>query len=346
MQLATWPGGRGGADLVTESRGPLRAAFSSADLPAAADERARFKLWHDIYCAHFGETDMAAPRDRPFSAEIAFLQIGEIGLTRFDATLSRWARTKSQVSANPRDDFLIGFNRSTALLPGVQGRHESAVAPGSAIFYTNDEPGESRPHDDAKIVGLCLPRARVIELVGSAEDMIGTVLTPNNPVTHHLGRYIEFLLACDDLNDDAAHSERIEALLLDLVALSLGAHRDVAHLARSRGLRAARIREILAAIETGFSDPGFSPSVLAAKLNCSPRYIQALLHETGTSFSERVLELRLQNARQLLMSNRHRDRKISDVALTSGFSNISYFNQAFRRRFGDSPSAYRNGAHD
>jgi AraC-like DNA-binding protein len=324
----------------------MRAFFSSVDLPSTEDERARFKLWHDVYCAHFGETDMAAPRDRPFSAEIAFLQIGEIGLTRFDATLSRWARTKSQVSANPRDDFLIGFNRSTALLPGVQGRHESAVAPGSAIFYTNDEPGESRPHDDAKIVGLCLPRVRVIELVGSAKDMIGIVMTPNNPATRHLGRYIEFLLASDDLADGAAHGERVETLLFDLVALALGASRDVAHLARSRGLRAARIREILAAIESGFSDPGFSPSVLAAKLNCSPRYIQALLHETGTSFSERVLELRLQSTRRLLTSSRHRARKISDIALASGFSNISYFNQAFRRRFGGSPSEYRNGTHD
>ena len=336
----------GALTWLQNSRGPLRAAFSSADLPAEADERARFKLWHDIYCAHFGEADMTAPQDRPFSARCEFLQIGEIGLTRFDATLSRWARTKSQVAANPRDDFLIGFNRSAAVLPGVQGRHESAVGPGSAIFYTNDEPGESRPSAEAAIVGLCVPRARVAERVAGAEDLIGTVLTPDNPATRHLGHYIDFLLASGDLEGGGAHVARVETLLLDLVALALGADRDVAHVARARGLRAARIREILAAIDRGFADPGFGPAALAAKLNCSPRHVQALLQVTGVSFTERVLELRLQKARSMLMSRQHTSRKISDIAFASGFSNVSYFNQAFRRRYGCSPTQYRGGAGD
>ena len=191
---------------------PVQAKFSTADLPPELDERARFRLWQDIYCAHFGEADMAAPEDRRFSAQIELLQIGEIALTRFDSTLSRWARTKSQVAVSPRDDFLIGFNRSTSMLPGVQGRHETVVAPGSAIFYTNDEPGESRPHAEAMIVGLCVPRARVIERIAGAEDMIGTVLTPDNPATRHLGRYIAFLLDCDELTGVGPQGERIETL--------------------------------------------------------------------------------------------------------------------------------------
>jgi AraC-like DNA-binding protein len=321
----------------------VRAYFSSVDLPSGLDERARFRLWHDLFCAHFGEVDMAAPVDRPFSANCEFLQVGEVGLTRFGVTLSRWARAKSQVAADARDDFLIGFNRSATVLPGSQARHETLLAPGNAIFYTNGESGESWPQAEATIVGLCLPRARVIERVGGAEDMVGTILDAANPATRHLGRYIEFLLASDDMANDAAHGERIETLLLDLVALALGANRDVAHVAQARGLRAARLREILAAIEAGFADPAFGPALLASKIGRSPRYVQALLQDTGSSFSERVLELRLQKARAILMAQRHNGRKVSDIAFASGFSNVSYFNQAFRRRFGCSPTQYRGG---
>jgi AraC-like DNA-binding protein len=35
--------------------------------------------------------------------------------------------------------------------------------------------------------------------------------------------------------------------------------------------------------------------------------------------------------------------RVSDVAYACGFNEISYFNRCFRRRFGASPSQYRNG---
>jgi AraC-like DNA-binding protein len=327
--------------LDSNTSGPLRAIFSSDGLPAGLDGRARCRHWHDIYCAHFGEIDMAAPADRPFSAQFEFMQIGEIGLTRFDVTVAHWARTKGQ-AADGRDDFLVGFNRSaTALRYALAGR-DAVVVPGNAIFYTNGESGESWSNGASTIVGLCLPRARVVDLVGGAEDMIGTMLTPD-PAARHLGRYIEFLLNSSDIGESPPQGASIETLLLDLVALALGAGRDVAEVARSRGLRAARIHEILTHINAGFANPAFGPGTLAAKLGHSPRYIQALLQDTGSSFTQRVLELRLQKARALLQSRRHNRLKVSDIALASGFGNVSYFNQAFRRRFGCSPTQYRCG---
>jgi AraC-like DNA-binding protein len=104
------------------------------------------------------------------------------------------------------------------------------------------------------------------------------------------------------------------------------------------------LREILAEIRTSFADPAFSPRHLAQKLALSPRYVQALLHETGVSFTERVLELRLQKARTMLMSQRNGRLKVSEIAYACGFNEISYFNQAFRRRFGAAPTQFRGQA--
>jgi AraC-like DNA-binding protein len=108
-----------------------------------------------------------------------------------------------------------------------------------------------------------------------------------------------------------------------------------------RGLRAARAQEIMAEIRSGFANQAFSASDVARKLGLSSRYVQDLLQETGTSFTERVLELRLQKARALLATERNDRLKISDIAFSCGFSNVSYFNQCFRRRFGASPTQYR-----
>jgi AraC-like DNA-binding protein len=101
------------------------------------------------------------------------------------------------------------------------------------------------------------------------------------------------------------------------------------------------VQEIVAAINTSFSDPACSPRTLSDRLRLSPRYINELLQETGTSFAERVLELRLQKARSMLSDPRHDRLKVSEIAYQCGFNEVSYFNRCFRRRFGLSPTTVR-----
>jgi len=137
--------------------------------------------------------------------------------------------------------------------------------------------------------------------------------------------------------------EHIGTTITDLIVLALGAERDAVEIARLRGLRAARLREILAQISTHFSDPAFSSAEVARHLGVTPRYVNDLLQETGESLAERVLELRLQKARAML-SNSHGDRmRITDIAHACGFNEVSYFNRCFRRRFGASPTQFRGG---
>jgi AraC-like DNA-binding protein len=66
-----------------------------------------------------------------------------------------------------------------------------------------------------------------------------------------------------------------------------------------------------------------------------------LFEEEGTTFTEFVLEERLGYARRLLASPRSAGRKIIDIAFTCGFGDVSYFNRAFRARFGTTPSDVR-----
>jgi len=75
----------------------------------------------------------------------------------------------------------------------------------------------------------------------------------------------------------------------------------------------------------------------------SPRHAQRLFAQTGTTFTEYVVEQRLLLARRLLGERQHRYSKISTIAYGAGFSDLSYFNRAFRRRFGETPSDTRVG---
>jgi len=85
-----------------------------------------------------------------------------------------------------------------------------------------------------------------------------------------------------------------------------------------------------------------SPEQLARLCGCSPRHFNRLFHQHfGTSARARQTELRLLKARQLLGST---DEKIINIALDSGYRNLSLFNSLFKRRFGMTPSECRRKA--
>jgi hemolysin activation/secretion protein len=78
---------------------------------------------------------------------------------------------------------------------------------------------------------------------------------------------------------------------------------------------------------------------LAAQLHCSERHFSRLFREEfGVPLRSRQIELRLQRARQLLADP---DAKIINVAYDSGYRHLGLFNAMFKKRFGMTPSEWR-----
>jgi hemolysin activation/secretion protein/AraC-like DNA-binding protein len=78
---------------------------------------------------------------------------------------------------------------------------------------------------------------------------------------------------------------------------------------------------------------------LAAQLHCSERHFSRLFRtEFGVPLRKRQTELRLQRARQLLADA---NAKIINVAYESGYRHLGLFNAMFKKRFGVTPSEWR-----
>src|SRR5262249_36222683 len=80
---------------------------------------------------------------------------------------------------------------------------------------------------------------------------------------------------------------------------------------------------------------------IAVRHRIKPRWVQRLFESQGTTFTEYVLAQRLCRAHRLLTDPRFANHKVSTIALDSGFGDLSYFNRAFRRRYGMTPSELR-----
>ncbi|HEX3939574.1 MAG TPA: helix-turn-helix transcriptional regulator [Xanthobacteraceae bacterium] len=108
--------------------------------------------------------------------------------------------------------------------------------------------------------------------------------------------------------------------------------------------RTARRAAILRTIENRSGDPNLSAVAVAKLLGVTPRYVHLLLEGTGRSFTHHLVERRLEKAAMMLRDARWGPRKIADIAVEAGFTDLSYFNRAFRRRFGLTPTQMRDQA--
>lgn len=77
---------------------------------------------------------------------------------------------------------------------------------------------------------------------------------------------------------------------------------------------------------------------LASHFGYHPNYVSACLHrETGKTFSEILLEKRMEKAALLLANT---DLSVEKIAAMLGYSNNSNFYKAFRQYYGTSPREY------
>ena len=138
--------------------------------------------------------------------------------------------------------------------------------------------------------------------------------------------------------------DAIERHMYDLVTLAC---RPQTALGESRlsAVATARLLTAMEYIAAHYTDAGLTVEGVAHAQGVSARYVQRLFENSGLTFNERVTELRLLRARSLLARAMEAATSISDIALKAGFSDISYFNRIFKRRFGAPPSAFRSKAH-
>lgn len=98
------------------------------------------------------------------------------------------------------------------------------------------------------------------------------------------------------------------------------------------------VLQVLQYIETNYSRGSLNQ--VAAALHCDVSWLsREIRRRTGRTFTELTQERRLNQAAWLLKNTR---QKVSDIALSVGYENVSYFHRIFGKRFGLSPKKYRD----
>jgi AraC-like DNA-binding protein len=142
--------------------------------------------------------------------------------------------------------------------------------------------------------------------------------------------------------DDAAG---LFGVLLDVVALSLS-RRSRSETIATASFADATTLALRRAIHERLREPGLTVATIAGTVGISERYVHKLLARAGTSFSELVIERRLDGAARDLRNPGCAGRNIGAIAFDWGFSDLSHFTRRFKQRFGTRPRDWRAHATD
>lgn len=307
---------------------PMR--FSSEDVPPEL----RKDAIESAFGAHVqGMVDF--PDDAPIRVDMGLRGLASVHIARIEASPLRLTTASD-------DNGLLYLSITAAGGGLIDARGEGRmVKAGDVNVMRRDRSCTTVVAERSTILSIAVPRAALVPRLADA-DSLYTPQVHSLPAARLLESYALALL--DDGSELSLEEQSVFAgHLVDLAVLTLGAKRDDAESAGKGGVRAARRRAVKSDIAAHLELPELSVEWMAKRHRVSPASIRALFYEEGTSFTDYVLGERLGHVRALLTSPYLAHRNIATLALMAGFNDITWFNQAFRRRFGMTPSDLRAG---
>jgi AraC-like DNA-binding protein len=244
---------------------------------------------------------------------------------------ARAARPATRVADG--DDTVCLMVKSGGQMSLRQGRHEAVPDVGDGVLLVYRQPSQLS-FENATYLSVRVPFHALAMLV-DLEAAAGRRIPGRSAALILLRRYVESL---PDRLADPVLGSLVATHVYDLMALAIGATGEGREIARGRGMRAARLEAIKADLTCDASLP---IGEIARRQGVTPRYVQILFEEQGTTFGEFVTERRLDAARAMLRSPRYNLWSIAGIAFEAGFKDLSHFNRRFRRRFGATPSELR-----
>lgn len=92
-------------------------------------------------------------------------------------------------------------------------------------------------------------------------------------------------------------------------------------------------------ISENLKDPNLTPDSVAEHFDFNSTYLSRLFKQYfDLSISDYILEMRLHEAKQLLIDTNH---TVKDISQACGIINTNYFFTLFKKHFGETPSQYR-----
>jgi AraC-like DNA-binding protein len=299
-----------------------------------------FDAWRAEICARYCQLDARAAAAERIDCTVEISQLGPLSFGTSHGASGSFVRTRSLLSDGQDDLVLLTAVKGDAL--AVQRGQSIELRPSEMCLTSLDHIGESRLSEGGRYTALRMPRRDLVALSKNIEDKIAKPLEASPALKQFVGRYYALCAGAAPALD-ATSQHAMARHMMELVALMADTRGETPLATPSRGVGAARLQLVQAQVLENLHDCSLTLTSVARRAGVSPKQVQRLFQQAGSTFSDFVLEQRLLLAHRRLSARGARREKISTIALDAGFGDLSYFNRSFRKRFGITPSEWREG---
>lgn len=311
--------------------------FATKDLPA----KDRVPFVRDFYGRSIMGLEMSPLGDANFEMDMSVIHMNSVGIAHGFLTPLTAERTK-MLAGDGNGNILLGMCDSDFVTTDANGQAHLHRA-GDVLFMPLDQEFKWTFPTPGTTTAIHLDRDALAARIPGFDPGGVYTLDAGLPGTALLFSYARALHDTKGLTREGANLASRQ--LLDLAAFLISEAVDPEHVGVALSVRAARYLAVQRDVARHFHDPRLSIRDVAARQKVTPRYLQILFDDNGKTFTNYLHEMRLNYARARLLHARF-PMRILDVALESGFADLSTFNRVFRKHFGYTPSSLRNGSRD
>lgn len=308
--------------------------FSTVGLPA----RERFNYWHDVACKTIIEHDSRPDPPQAFYAAIDHGVVGNLRLLLFENAPMTVSRTARHIARARTDDLFVCRQTAGALQLEQSGR-QLILQAGDITLLDPMLPYQAKFLSGSKLLVLKVSRCELEARVGNGRDLVALSIKPIGAEAKVISEVLGMLPTYAELASSGVQ-EITGNYAIDLIAISLALSFDTSspRLSPAKALVSSLVR---AAVEARLTQPDLDTDQIAAAIGVTARYANTVLGQQGTSISRLIQERRLERCRAALEDLFQEKRNVSDIAYAWGFSDMTHFGRAFKKRFGISPREYR-----
>jgi AraC family transcriptional activator of tynA and feaB len=307
----------------------MKSAFTTSTVAAAQ----RVELWQDFVSRSFAPVEVVDFDPAQFEAHIDAVQLGGLGLSHFTGAEQTIVRPRQIIRSSDADMFVALIQLSGAM-SYAQSAEEGRDLTGSVTLFDMTRNYSAMFHGRMDFIDVSIPRKRIETLLGSARNLAGLTLGPEQPMTSLI---IEFfrsqLKVVNRLSGESA--DRLGAIGMDLLAA--GFLEKMGQTSSQSVGNAAAMARAKAFVRTHLGDCTLSPDVVAASQTLSLRRMQELFAEEMLTISDYIWEQRLLRAKHMLQGRAFDRLSVAEIGCSVGFVSIPHFSRRFRLRFGCTP---------
>ena len=296
---------------------------------------AAYEAWREGICRGFCRLDVGPAEQDYIDCRNEFVLLHSVAIATPRGSSARFARTRDLLDDGCDDLVLISATRGKVRV--IQGSKTVDLEAGQMCLTEMNIVGSVDLNRTGTFTTTRFPRRLLLQVAPWAETRLGRTLGHDRALSVMIERYSAL---CSEVAGelDVLGQKTAAQHLVDLVGHFVGTSMDARGQESARGVSNARLELLKADVLKNLGESNLTIETIARAHRLGTRQAQRMFASTGTTFTEFVLEQRLLLSRRLLQRKSGRARKVSDIAFTVGFNDLSYFHRSFKKRFGVTPS--------